>query len=212
VLLGLLLLAVGLGPNYLFERYNGFQGLGEFAVSDIVGRRILSAVVCISVPNGHCHSRRRRDKPCYHSTIATACFRDCGSVHHSSHCVHLRHSLVATGADRLGECTGLDQAAASSNVIPESKVRPGHPAVGCARERRAIFLSYYNDIFVSGVTNTAEQQRVLDAVAEHFRQAQTHPVQVMFYEKENWSVRKRENGATFGSRAPQKLIQIVNLG
>jgi hypothetical protein len=120
--------------------------------------------------------------------------------------------FIATGADRLGECSGLDQAASSSNVIPESKVRPGQPAVGCAVERRGMFLSYYNDIFVYGVTDAAEQQRVLEGVAEHFRQAHTHPVQVMFYEKENWSVRRGKNGATFGSRGPEKLIRVASVG
>lgn len=120
--------------------------------------------------------------------------------------------FVATGADRLGECPGLDQAASSSNVIPESKMRPGHPAVGCEVERRRVFLSSYNYIWVFGVTDAAAQKRILDGVAEHFRQAHTHPVQVVFYDKENWSVRKLENGATAGSGGPSKLIRVVNIG
>jgi hypothetical protein len=121
--------------------------------------------------------------------------------------------FMATGSDRLGECPGLDQAASSSNVIPESKQRTGHPAVGCAVERRGIFLSYYNDVFVYGVTDPAAQRRVLEEVAEHFRQAHTHPVQVMFYDKESWSVRQLQNGDTFGSsRGPKRLIRVVNIG
>lgn len=87
-----------------------------------MGNRILSAVVCISVPDGHCHSRRRRDTPCYHSTIATASFAIAVpfTIFHTWFIFGIQ--FVATGADRLGECTGLVQAAASSNEIPESKV------------------------------------------------------------------------------------------
>ena len=120
--------------------------------------------------------------------------------------------FVATGADRLSECAGLDQAASITNVIPESKVRPGFPAVGCAVERRGIFLSYYNDILVYGVTDPAAQQSVLDGIDQHYRQAHTHPVQVMFFERENWTVRQGRNGATFGSRGPEKLIRVANIG
>jgi hypothetical protein len=120
--------------------------------------------------------------------------------------------FIQTGADRLGECPGLIQAASASNVIPDSKQRPGHPAVGCAVERRGMYLSYYNDIAVLGVTDAAAQQRVLDGIVEHLRQAHTHPVQVMFYEKENWSVRQLDSGITVGSGGPGRLIRIVNIG
>lgn len=120
--------------------------------------------------------------------------------------------FMQTGADRLGECPGLNQAASASNVIPVSKLRPDYPAVGCAVERRGIFLSYYNYLWVYGVTDAAAQQRVLDGIAEHFRQAHTHPVQVMFYDKENWSVRQLENGRTAISGRPSKLIRVVNIG
>lgn len=120
--------------------------------------------------------------------------------------------FIATGADRLGECPGLDQAASSSNVIPESKQRPGHPAVGCAVERRGMFLSCYNDVIVLGVTDAAVQDRVLGALAAQFRQAHTHPVQVVFYERENWTTRLLQNGRTFGtSRGPNRIERIVNI-
>lgn len=212
VLIGSLLLVGGLVLNYLFERHNvikvwensrypiswadlfypplcvflsltGIVLVVGGAISSTTIRRLLRHAFVIVIP----------------STILYTLFS-------------FAMQFVASGADRLGECPGLDQAAASSNVIPESKVTAGHPAVGCAVERRGIFLSYYNDMFVYGVTNTAEQQLVLDGVAEHFRQAHTHPVQVTFYERENWSIRKLENGTTFGSRGPEKLIRVVNIG
>lgn len=117
--------------------------------------------------------------------------------------------FIQPGADRLGECPGLDEAAASSNAIPKSKSRPDHPALGCAVERRGIFLSYYNDMSVHGVT--AAQRIVLDKVAEYYRHLHTHPVQVRFYEEENWSMRP-SNGATLDSRGPEKLIRVANIG
>ena len=91
--------------------------------------------------------------------------------------------FIQTGADRLGECAGLDQAASSSRVIPMSNVMPGYAAVGCGVERRGIFLAFYNDMYVYGVTDTAAQEQVLESMAEHYRQARTHPVRVMFTKK-----------------------------
>jgi hypothetical protein len=75
-----------------------------------------------------------------------------------------------------------------------------------------MFLSDYNAIWVYGVTDAAAQQLVLDRVAEHFRQAQTHPVQVVFYDKENVSVRQLQNGATLSTGGRSKLIRAVNIG
>jgi len=120
--------------------------------------------------------------------------------------------FIQTGADRLGECPGLYQAAASSNVIAESQWRPGRPALGCELQRRGMFLSYYDSVGVHGVTDKAAQQQILDRLAEHYRQAHTHPLQVVFYEKENWSVRQGINGITFGSGSPSRIIRVVNIG
>ncbi len=102
--------------------------------------------------------------------------------------------FIQTGADRLGECPGLEQAAASSNVIPESKWRPGRPALGCVVERRGVFLAYYNSVGVNGVTDTSAQQRIIDKLAEYCRRTPTHAVQMMFYEEEHWTVREGKNG------------------
>jgi hypothetical protein len=212
IIIGLLLLASGLALNYLFER-NGIFKVWEnsaYPVSALDGIYpsvcVLLSLTGIALVVGgtmsHAAIRGLLRQACViviPLTVLYALF-------------NIGVQFVSTGADRLGECPYLDQAAASSNAIPESKVAPGHPAVGCEVERRGIFLSHYNDIFVYGVTNTADQQLVLDRVEEQYRQAHTHPVQVRFYEKENWSVRKLENGRTLGSRGPQKLIRIVNIG
>jgi hypothetical protein len=212
IVIGLVLLASGPALNYLFEHHNIFK-LWENSRYPISWADVFYPPVCVFL------------------SLTGIVFVVGGAISGASIRRLLRHTFaivipltilytlfsfamqfIQTGADRLGECPGLDQAASAPNVIPESKVTPGRPAVGCGVERRGIFLTYYNDIFVYGVTDAAEQQRVLDGIVEQFRQAHTHPVQVSFYEKENWSVRKLENGRTLGSRGPQKLIRIVNIG
>jgi hypothetical protein len=212
IAIGVLLLASGLALNYLFERKNIFKVWenSRYAISwaDVFYPPLcvfLSLAGIVLVVGGAISRTRIR-------RLLTHAFAIVIPLTVLYTLFSFAMQFIQTGADRLGECPGLDQAAASSNVIPESEVTPGRPAVGCGVERRGIFLSYYNDMAVFGVTDAAEQQRVLDEVAEQLRQAHTHPVQVMFYEKENWSVHKLENGRTFGSRGPQKLIRIVNIG
>jgi hypothetical protein len=212
LLVGLLLFAGGLGLNYLLERHNVFK-LWENSPYPISWADAFYPPLCVflaltgiitSVGGAISHATTRRLlRRAF--TIAVPL-----TILHTLFTFGVQ--FVSTGADRSGECPGLDQAAANSNVIPESKITPGRPAVGCGGERRGIFLSYYNNLGVFGVTDAAAQQRVLDEVAEQLRQAHTHPVQVMFYESENWSVRKLENGRTFGSRGPRKLIRVVNIG
>lgn len=120
--------------------------------------------------------------------------------------------FIDSGADRLGECPGLDEAAASSNVIPPSRMSPALPAVGCSVERRGLFLSDYNAVTVEGVTDMAEQRLVVEKIREQYHEAHTHPVQVVFRDKGTWIVRQGSNGTTFGSGYPGKIIRIVTIG
>lgn len=119
---------------------------------------------------------------------------------------------ITSGADRLGECPGLDGAAVSSNAIPESHARPGDLDIGCGVERRGLFLLDYNDITVAGVTDPTAQQKILDKITEYYRQEHTHPVQVIFRETGTWTVGQGKNGVTFGTGHPGKLIRIANVG
>jgi len=48
--------------------------------------------------------------------------------------------FVDSGADRLGECPGLVEAATASNLIPPSRINPRLPAVGCGVDLRATRL------------------------------------------------------------------------
>jgi hypothetical protein len=212
LVVGLLLLVSGLTTNYVFERHNIFK-LWENSRYLISWADIFYPPLCVLLSltgivlifAGAIRSVAVRGLTPYvfafviPLTIAYTIFA-------------FGMQFVATGADRLGECPGLDQAASTSNVIPDSKVRPGHSAVGCSVERRGIFLSFYNDMSIYGVTDAVAQQSVLDRVAEGYTRAHTHPVQVMFYENENWTVRHGKNGVTFGSRGPERLIRIVNIG
>lgn len=212
LLIGLLLLSSGPALNYLFERHNIFK-IWENSRYPISWADVFYPPLCVFLSltgivlavggaiSGTPIRRLRR----YAFVIVIPL-----TILYTVFTFAMQ--FMQTGADRLGECPGLDQAASNSNVIPESKWRPGHPAVGCEVERRGIFLSYYNYLSVWGVTDAAAQQRVLDGIAEQLRQAHTHPVQVVFYEKENWLVRQLENGRTLGSKGPQKIIRVVNIG
>jgi hypothetical protein len=212
VTVGVLLLAGGLAINYLLERRNIFA-IWERSAYPVSWVDVFYPPLCVFlaltgivlVVGGIMERttvrqlRRHTMRIAIPLTILYALFS-------------FGMQFIATGADQIGECAGLNQAASSSNVIPDSKRRPGRPAVGCAVERRGIFLSIYNDVWVYGVTDMAAQQHVLDALAERSRQAHTHPVQVMFYQKENWLVRYEKNGVTIGSGGPSKLIRVVNIG
>ncbi len=208
---GVLLLASGFILNYLLERHNILKIWGnstdpmswaDLSYPPLCVFLSLTGVVLIVLAILHTAIRRVLEYAfaiAFPLTILYTLFA-------------FAVQFIQTGADRLGECPGLYQAAASSNVIPESQWRPGRPALGCEVQRRGMFLSYYNSVGVHGVTDKAAQQQILDRLAEHYRQAHTHPLQVVFYEKENWSVRQGKNGVTFGSGSPSRLIRVVNIG
>lgn len=200
--IGVLLLASGLTLNYLFERHSLF-GVRDHLFYPVLCFFLLLTGLVVSIGGVACGSIRRL-LPYVFSIVVPLTILYIG--------FYVGMQFIQTGADRLGECPGLDQAAVTSNVIPESQSRPGLPAVGCGVERRGLFLAFYNRLTVWGVTDPAAQQKVLDQVAVYYRRADTHPIQVMFYEKENWTVRVRKNGIGPGSRGPEKLIRVVNIG
>ncbi len=211
ILVGLLLLVSGPVLNYLLERHNIFK-LWENSSYPISWADLFYPPLCVFLSlTGFAFviSGGGTTGPSYRRTLRRAFVIPLTVLYTLS---IFAMQFMQTGADRLGECPGLNQAAPASNVIPMSELRPDYPAVGCAVERRGIFLSYYNYLWVYGVTDAAAQQRVLDGISEHFRQAHTHPVQVMFYDKENWSVRQLENGRTAISGRPSKLLRVVNIG
>ncbi len=212
MMLGVLMLGGGLALNYVLEHHNIFKIL-ENSPYSISWADIFYPPLCVFLSLtgvflvGAGAIRRTPTRTLLKNTLVIAIPL---TILYTLFVFAVQ--FIQTGADRLGECPGFKQAASSTNVIPESKSRPGHSAVGCSVQRRGIFLSYYNDMSVYGVTDPEAQQRILDKVAEHFRQARTHPVQVIFYENENWSVRQGENGVTFEAGGPSKPIRVVNIG
>jgi hypothetical protein len=120
--------------------------------------------------------------------------------------------FLRTGADLFGECTTVCQTAAASNVVPVSLSVPGQPAVFCSVERRGIFLSYYNRLAIYGVTDPAAQELVLRNLSDYYRATHINPLQVRFFERENWTVRQGKNGVSSGSRGHEHLLRVVNIG
>jgi hypothetical protein len=122
---------------------------------------------------------------------------------------YLGIQFIQTGADRLGECYGLNQAANSSNDIPTSIAFPERPAIGCSVERYGMFLAFYNDLNIKGVPNIGAQNRILDNLSKYRKAAHTHPIHVTFWEKENWTTwHNDKTGASGGSRGPENLLRV----
>jgi hypothetical protein len=125
---------------------------------------------------------------------------------------YLGVQFIQTGADRLGECEGLNQAANSTNDLPESIIFPGRPAVGCSVERYGMFHSFYNDLSVTGVTSLGTQNHILENLSVYSRSAHTHRIHVTFWEKENWTTwHNDKNGASGGSSGPMTLIRTASV-
>jgi hypothetical protein len=175
VMIGVLLLATALTLNYVAERHTLFENWGDLFFPTVC---FLLFVTGAAVVIGGLVRSQIKQLLYFASPIAISL-----TILYIGFYVGMQ--FIQTGADRLGECPGLYQAAASTNVIPESKWRPGRPALGCEVERRGMFLSYYNTVGVHGVTDAVAQQRVADNLTEYYRRSHTHPVRVMFYEKEN---------------------------
>jgi hypothetical protein len=212
VLIGILLIAIGPTINYMFERHNVFK-LWENSTYSVSWADVFYPPLCVFLfligivlaIRGTMRVRTNRGPLRYGFAIAVPL-----TLFYTVFALGMQ--AIQTGADRFGECPGLDQAASSSNAIPEAAWRPGHAAVSCGVERRGVFLSYFNEMSVYGVTERQAQQRVLNKISEQYRQAHTHPVLVVFYAGATWSVRQGKNGDILGSGRSGKVIRIVNIG
>jgi hypothetical protein len=210
---GLALLIAGFGLNYLLQRHNIFKlwensdypiSWADFAYPPVC---VLLCLTGIALSFVGLFLRNA----IWRSVVYSAAIAVPLTVVYTMFAFGMQ--FVATGADRLGECPSLDQAATSTGVIPESQWRKGHAAVGCGVQRRGMFLSYYNDMAVFGVTDIQAQQSVLDEITKRYRQAHTHPVQVRFLDRAYFSIREGTGGATIGTKTgPSKLIRVVNIG
>ena len=210
---GALLLAGGLTLNYVLERHNIFK-MWENSDYPISWADLFYPPVCVLLCltgiglslGGAFHGNTIRKSVTYSAAVALPL-----AAVYALFVFGMQ--FIATGADRLGECPGLDQAATNANVIPESLWWQGRAAVGCGVERRGIFLSSYNDVAIYGVTDARAQQLIVDEVAKHYQQAHTHPVQLRFLEREKVSTLEGKKGVIIRKKVgPSKLIRIVNVG
>jgi hypothetical protein len=120
--------------------------------------------------------------------------------------------MLETGADRYGQCSQIIEIANGSEVIPESPVYPGGPAVGCANVRHGMFLMPYYELSVYGVTDRADQTRVLQGLSNYRSSGATFPIRVKFYEHFNWIQHPGKYGPGWGERGqPERLLRVVYL-
>jgi hypothetical protein len=212
VVIGGLLLASGPALNYLFERHNVLAVWlnSPYPVTLLDGiypplcvfLSLTGIVILIGGFSGRTSIRQLR----FYVYVTAIPF----TIFYTLFVLAMQ--AVSSGADRLGECPGLVQAASAVNVIPPSQWRPSQPAIGCGVDRRGIFLSDYNNIGIGGVKDAAAQELVIERLEKQFHEAHTHPLQVVFRDMGTWSTRRLENGATWGSGRPGRIIRIVNIG
>jgi len=202
---GLLLLAIGLGANYLLERHDVFMLWEQPSYPGSWSEVIYPPLCFLLAATGAfllIGGAMRRPWVAFGVAIPLTALYSL---------FFIVMQFAQTG-DPLGECPALTQAASNSQVIPMSKAFQGSAAVSCGVGRRGVFLVLYNDMTVYGVTDPEAQEHVLEDIANRHRQAHTHPVRVSFYEEENWSVQQGKNGVTFGKRGPEKLIRVASVG
>ena len=125
VLIGMFLLASGPALNYLFEHHNIVK-LWENSRYPISGADLFYPPLCvflsltgIALVVGGAISRVSIQRLIRRTFVVVI------SLTVSYTLFAFAMQLMQTGADRLGECHGLIQAASVSNVIPDSKQRPG---------------------------------------------------------------------------------------
>jgi len=120
---------------------------------------------------------------------------------------------IASGTDRLGECPGLDAAATASHEIAQSLAVPGHTDVGCSVQRYGMFLASYNEISIYGAVDPDAQEHVLKNLSDYHKAADTHPIRVVFYEKENWGplLVDKDGKGWGGKRGPENIIRVVTI-
>jgi hypothetical protein len=89
--------------------------------------------------------------------------------------------MSETGADRSGRCSQIIDIANATEVIPESPVFPGRAALGCSNVRHGMFFMPYYIVSVYGVTDRADQERVLQGLSNlsFFGGCISHPRQIL---------------------------------
>lgn len=117
-------------------------------------------------------------------------------------------SAVQKSVD-LGHCHDLIDAAIQTNVIPQSVSSPGQAAAFCSMADYGILRSSYQVIETYSVPRD-QQGKVLAAVTATYHRVNGAPVQVVFYDRENWQVQRARDGKVIGgSRGPEKIQRVA---
>jgi hypothetical protein len=87
----------------------------------------------------------------------------------------------------LGHCQDFIDAAVHTNAVPQSVSSPGQPAAFCSIAEYGILRSRYQVLETYGVPRD-QQSKVLTAVTAAHRRVHGPPVQVVFYQRENWRI------------------------
>jgi hypothetical protein len=119
--------------------------------------------------------------------------------------------LAVQKSGDLGHCQDFVDAAVQTNVVPQSVSAPGQPAVFCEIAEYGILRSRYQVVGIYSVPRD-QQREVLTALTTAHQHVNGAPVQVLFYERENWQTWTSKDGRfTGGSRGPEKIQRVAVL-
>jgi hypothetical protein len=117
--------------------------------------------------------------------------------------------LVSTmpDPDALNECQTIVADLEASISFPQSVSSPGNPALFCDKGVKGMFLTKFDRVNIYGVLDTNEQQVVIDRLKNAKRRLKTKPIQLEFFEKENWKTwSDPKTGRSGGDRGPETPI------
>ena len=120
--------------------------------------------------------------------------------------------IMATTADSedLAECQSLVSAVRDKHGIPLSVSQPGSPGIFCDLGVHFPFLRSYDNLFIYGVLDNREQDSILADVRRARNSASPRPIQVQFFDKENWKAwSDPATGRSGGSRGKEISVRKV---
>jgi hypothetical protein len=130
-------------------------------------------------------------------------------------CVSLLYGYMyilaaTTSADDLLECKAITRAAESHQGSLQSTSSSGRGAMYCDAGVDLPFLIKYDRVTVYGVTDTADEDRILLTLKSLRQQFRARRILVAFYKTENWQTRSDpKTGNKVGYRGPETIIRSV---
>jgi hypothetical protein len=104
-----------------------------------------------------------------------------------------------------GHCLVFRDAVVQTSVVPQSVSSPGQPAAFCSEAEYGILRSHYESVSTYGVPRDQQHKVITAVIAAHSR-ANGAPVQLIFYDRENWQVETASDGKSvvWSSRGPEE--------